>query len=260
MSILFFIASKLIWVLIRPETWLVIGLAWGCLLLKLHKISRARRVLSATLIAALAITILPLGELLIRPLETSYPANPTITAPNGIIVLGGAEDARRTAYWRQVQLNDAAERFTAALALARRFPNAKIVFTGGSGSLRDALGKGISGATVAKLFFSEQGIPANRLILESKSRNTAANARLTYALLRPKPGQTWVLVTSAFHMPRAMRSFRRAGWTGVIPYPVDYRSGRFADDIGWNLAKNLKTLNIAVKEYVGLLAYSLTGR
>ena len=120
--------------------------------------------------------------------------------------------------------------------------------------------KGISGATVAKQFFSEQGIPANRLILESKSRNTTENALLTYALLRPEPGQTWVLVTSAFHMPRAMRSFQRAGWTGVIPYPVDYRSGRFADDISWNLAKNLETLNIAVKEYVGLLAYSLTGR
>jgi len=212
------------------------------------RISGARRVLSATLIAALAITIQPLGELLIRPLETRYPANPTITAPTGIIVLGGAEDADRTAYWHQIQLNDAGERFTAALALARRFPKAKIVFTGGSGSLRDVLEKGVSGATVAKQFFSEQGIPASRLILESKSRNTAENARLTYALLQPKPGQTWVLVTSAFHMPRAIRSFRRAGWTGVIPYPVDYRSGRFVDDIGWDLTKNLKTLNIAVKE------------
>ncbi|NOX72397.1 MAG: YdcF family protein, partial [Alphaproteobacteria bacterium] len=172
------------------------------MLLARQKISRARRVLAITLAATVTIAILPLGELLIRPLETLYPANPTITAPEGIIILGGAEDADRTAYWHQVQLNDAGERFTAALALARRFPKAKIVFTGGSGSLRDALEKGISGATVAKQFFLEQGIPADRLILESKSRNTAENARLTYALLQPKPGQTWVLVTSAFHMPR----------------------------------------------------------
>ena len=169
MSTLIFIVSKLIWALIRPETWLVLGLAWGCLLLTRQKISRAGRVLALTLAATVTIAILPLGELLIRPLETSYPANPTITAPDGIIVLGGAEDARRTAYWHQVQLNSAGERFTAALALARRFPTAKIIFTGGSGSLRDVLGKSISGATVAKQFFSEQWGPANRLVLERKS-------------------------------------------------------------------------------------------
>jgi len=259
MSTLFFIAAKLIWALIRPETWLVIGLAWGYLLLARQKISRARRVLALTLAATVIIAILPLGELLIRPLETSDPANPTVTAPIGIIVLGGAEDARRTAYWHQVQLNGAGERFTAALALARGFPNAKLIFSSGSGSLKDALGR-VSGASVAKRFFAEQGIPASRVILESKSRNTAENARLTYALLQPKPGQNWVLITSAFHMPRATRSFQRAGWTGVVPYPVDYRSGQFVDDIGWDLAKNLITLNTAVKEYVGLLAYSLTGR
>jgi len=243
MNILFFIAPTFDLGFYTPQ-----NMAWGCALLAL------------TLAATVTIAILPLGELLIRPLETSYPANPTVTAPDDIIVLGGAEDARRTAYWHQVQLNDAAERFTAALALARRFPKAKLIFTGGSGSLSHALEKGINGAAVAKQFFSEQGILASRLILENKSRNTAENARLTYALLQPEPGQTWVLVTSAFHMPRAMRSFQRAGWTGVISHPVDYRSGRFVDDIGWDLTKNLKTLNTAVKGYVGLFAYSTTGR
>jgi uncharacterized SAM-binding protein YcdF (DUF218 family) len=257
---LFFIASKLVWAAIRPETWLVIGLAISLFLLIRGGRQGARRVLAVSLLSTLAIGIFPLGELLIRPLETQYPANPNLTKITGFIVLGGAEDAGRSAYWHQVQLNDAGERFTAALALARRLPNAQIVFTGGSGLLQDALGGGTSGADVAKQFFLKQGIPASRLILERKSRNTAENARLTYALLQPEPGQTWVLVTSAFHMPRAMRSFRRAGWAGIIPYPVDYRSGRFIDDIGWDLAKNLQTLNIAVKEYVGLLAYSLTGR
>lgn len=260
MDTLFFIASKLIWAFIRPETWLVLGLAWGCVLLARQKTLAARRVLVVTLAAMVSIAVLPLGELLIRPLETLYPANPALTRVDGIIVLGGGEDAHRSTYWDQVQLNEGAERFTAALALARHFPMAKIVFTGGSGSLRDALGDGISGSTVAKRFFSEQGISARRLILESASRNTAENARLTFALVQPKPGQIWVLVTSAFHMPRAMRSFERVGWTGLIPYPVDYRSGRFVDDIGWDLAKNLKTLNIAVKEYVGLLIYTITNQ
>jgi len=256
----FFIASKLIWALIRPETWLVIGLALGLLLLIRGRHRGARRVLTITLAAILAIGILPLGEPLIGPLEARYSASPTLSQVDGIIVLGGAEEARRSAYRDQVQLNDAGERFTAALALARRFPKARIVFTGGSGSLKDALGNGTSGATVAKAFFSEQGIAASRLILENASRNTAENARLTHALLQPEPGQTWVLVTSAFHLPRAMDSFARVGWTGVIAWPVDYRSGRFVDGIGWDLAVNLQTLNTAVKEYVGLLAYSLTDR
>jgi len=257
---IFFIASKLIWALIRPETWLVAGLAWGCVLLARQKISSARHVLMVTLAAMVTIAVLPLGELLIRPLETSYPANPALTRGDGIIVLGGSEDARRSAYWDQVQINGAGERFTAALALARRFPTAKIIFTGGNGSLTDAFGAGVSGSTVARRYFYEQGIPARRLMLESASRNTAENARLTFALVQPKPGQRWVLITSAFHMPRAMRSFERTGWTGLIPYPVDFRSGRFVDDIGWDLAKNLKTLNTAVKEYVGLLIYTITNR
>lgn len=259
MTTIFFIISKLVWALIRPETWLVIGLGLGLFFLVRGRQRGARRVLAVTFAATLAIGIFPLGEPLIRPLETLYPANPTLPQITGIIVLGGAEDARRTAYWDQVQLNAAGERFTATLALARRFPKAKIVFTGGSGSLRDVLGNGASGSAVAKQFFLEQGIAASRLILESQSRNTAENARLTFALVQPKPDQTWVLVTSAFHMPRAMRSFQRAGWTGVIPFPVDYRSGRFIDDIGWNLADNLQTLNTAVKEYVVLLAYAVTG-
>jgi len=258
MATLFFIASKLVWALIRLATWLVIGLALGLLLLIRGRHKGARRVLTVTLAATLVIGIFPLGEVLIKPLETTYPANPAFSQVNGIIVLGGAEDARKTTYWNQVQLNDAGERFTAALALAQRFPRAKIVFTGGSGSLKHTLRNGGSGATVAREFFAKQGIPSSRLVLESKSRNTAENARLTYTLVQPKPGQTWALVTSAFHMPRAMRSFARAGWTGLVPYPVDYRSGRFADEIGWNLAKNLQTLNTVVREYVGLLAYSLT--
>jgi len=260
MTTAFFVASKIVWALIRPETWLVISLSLGLLLLVRGCYRGGRRVLAITLSAILAIAILPVGEPLIGLLESRCPTSPSLTQINGVIILGGAEEARRTTYRDQVQLNEAGERFTAALALARRFPDARIIFTGGSGALKNAVGDGTDGASVAKQFFSEQGIPASRLILETASRNTAENARLTFALIQPRPEQTWALVTSAFHMPRAMRSFARAGWTGVVAYPVDYRSGRFADGIGWDLAINPQTLNTAVKEYVGLLAYSLTDR
>jgi len=110
------------------------------------------------------------------------------------------------------------------------------------------------------LFFVAQGIAPGRLLLESRSRNTAENARLSLALANPTPGDTWILVTSAFHMSRAMRSFESTGWSGLVAWPVDYRTSRFADGIGWDLTHNLQVLNTAIRESVGQLAYRLTGR
>jgi uncharacterized SAM-binding protein YcdF (DUF218 family) len=113
---------------------------------------------------------------------------------------------------------------------------------------------------MAGQFFRGQGIAPDRLRLEGQSRNTAENARLSLALASPAAGETWVLVTSAFHMPRAMRSFEAAGWSGIVPWPVDYRTSSFADGIGWNLTRNLQVLNTAIREQVGQLAYRLTSR
>ncbi|MBY5974862.1 YdcF family protein [Ferrimonas balearica] len=113
---------------------------------------------------------------------------------------------------------------------------------------------------MAKRFFLRQGLALERMLFESQSRNTAENARRSFALVKPAPGESWVLVTSAFHMPRALRSFERAGWTGLVPWPVDYRTAQFGDDVGWNLMRNLEVLGIAVNEYAGQLAYRLAGR
>ena len=115
-------------------------------------------------------------------------------------------------------------------------------------------------AAMAAEVFRDQGIAPERVILEGQARNTAENARLSRALAAPAAGEVWVLVTSAFHMPRAMRSFEAAGWTGVVAYPVDYRTAAFRDGIGWDLAGNLAVLNTAIKEQVGQLGYQMTGR
>jgi uncharacterized SAM-binding protein YcdF (DUF218 family) len=256
----FFIASKLIGALLRPDTWIVIALA-GIMLSLVTACRRAALAISSiTLSLLVALSILPLGDLLLQPIERRYPANPGLDAIDGIIVLGGGEDARASAYWGQMQLNEGAERFTAALALARRIPEAQVLFTGGSGALRDLAGATTSEASMAERFFLAQGVAANRLLLEGQSRNTAENARLSLALADPEPGETWVLITSAFHMPRAMRSFEAAGWPGVVAWPVDYRTSRFTDGIGWDLTRNLSVLTTAIREHVGQLAYRLTGR
>jgi uncharacterized SAM-binding protein YcdF (DUF218 family) len=122
------------------------------------------------------------------------------------------------------------------------------------------LGHSVSEAAVADKFFREQGLDPTRLILEGKSRNTAENASLSLLIANPQPGEKWVLVTSASHMPRAMRSFKAAGWPILIPYPVDYRSNSLSSGLGWNLLRNAQILNLAAKEYSGQLIYALAGR
>ena len=255
-----FLVSKLAAALIRPDTWLVVAIGLMLAALVAGRRRLAFGLAAPTFAALLALAILPLGDLLLQPIERTFPTDPPLARVDGIVVLGGGEDARSTAYWGQVQLNEGAERYTAALALAKRFPEARLLFTGGSGALRDIAGGGTSEASVASRFFRDQGIAPARLLLEDKSRTTTENARLSLALAAPAPPESWVLVTSAFHMPRAMRSFEAAGWTRLVPYPVDYRTGAFADGIGWDLTGHLKVLDIALHEWIGQLIYRMAGR
>ena len=253
-----FIVSKLIGAFLRPDTWIIILLAVVVLALIKQRVRLALKVASMTLLALVTLAVLPLGDLVLQPIERSYPANPSLMRVDGIIVLGGGEDARASTFWDQIQLNEGGDRLAAGLALARQFPNAKLLFAGGSGALRDLAGVAISEASIAKRFFLDQGIDPNRLLLEGRSRNTAENARFSLTLAAPETGDAWVLVTSAFHMPRALRSFNTAGWKGITPYPVDYRTASFTDEIGWNLTGNLMVLSIAIREKIGQLAYRMT--
>lgn len=136
MDMVFFIASKPIGALLRPDTWIIIALGLIVLALLTQRRSIALWISSVTLAALFGLAILPLGDLLLRPIEQTYPAHPHLERVDVIIVLGGGEDARAGAYWGQIQLNDGGERYTAALELARQFPEARVLFTGGSGALR----------------------------------------------------------------------------------------------------------------------------
>ena len=252
----FFLASKLVWALIRPETLLVLLIAFGFFAVLRLRLGGARVCLTTGLLGLVAIAIFPLGNLFLRPLETRYSANPEPGEVAGIIVLGGGEEGLISAAWSQPNTGSAGERYLAGIALANRFPDAPLIFTGGSGRVRG----GPSGALIAEEIFTDAGIAPERLGFDSASRNTAENASRSRELIIDYGEGSWLLVTSASHMPRAVGSFCAAGWQNILPWPTDYRSGAFGQRIGWDLARNLDELNTGVKEWIGLMAYWVSGR
>ncbi len=260
MDTLFFVVSKLVGAALTVEAWLLI-LALAALWAGLrHRIRLQRGAAALLALALLGIGVLPLGDVLLRPIETVHPPAPELQDVDGIIVLGGGEDVAASRRAGQPQLGEGGDRYLAALLLARRHPEARVLFAGGSGRLRDAGGAPVSEAAIARQIFEAQGIAPDRLMFESRSRNTAENARLAHALAAPGAGERWVLVTSAFHMPRAVDSFAAAGWEGIVPYPVDFRTRAWSDGLGWNFQRNLGLINIALREWVGRIAYRVTGR
>jgi uncharacterized SAM-binding protein YcdF (DUF218 family) len=202
--------------------------------------------------------VLPVGTLLLRPLENRFPPPTDLAAPTGILVLGGSSDEKISAARGRVTIVDAADRVTEAVILARRYPEARLVFTGGSASLAPG---DITEADDTRSIWIALGVNPDRITTESQSRNTDENARFTADLVKPKPGESWLLVTSAYHMPRAVGLFRANGFP-VIPYPVDYRSRDTAADFSPSLdvANGLARFNMAVREWIGLVAYRLSGR
>ncbi len=220
------------------------------------QVVRARRCLLAVLVFIVVVGTLPLGEWLLRPLETRFAPAPVIDDPAGIIILGGGEDGRAMAATGLAGVNEAGDRFFDGMALARSHPGALLIFTGGSGAL---LGEGVRGSDVAARIFRDAGIADGRIVLEGDSRNTAENAANTRDLVGEVTEGPWVLVTSAFHMPRAVGAFCAAGWRDIVPYPVDHR-GVGQPGVGWRFADRLDTLNTAIREAVGLWAYRVTGR
>lgn len=259
MNSLFFVASKTIGMAARAETWLLVCLALAFLALWRGRAGFAKVLILIGFVATLGLTIFPWGSALIAALESQYPARPTVDHVDTIIVLGGDEDLPPYRRWGGVQVNAAGERLIEGLALSRQFPRAKLVYTGGIGKLGATSGQDAPSEMMFNAWVA-MGVAPERIVLERASRNTAENAMMTRDVIKPAPGQVHLLVTSAAHMPRAMASFERAGWTGLVAWPVDYRSGPSAWTGAWTLDEHLGVLNSALREYVGLFAYKLAGQ
>lgn len=255
---MFFVAAKLAsFFLTLPNAlvWTVV-LGVAGLWTRWFRLFRALATLAAFALAVCAFT--PLASALLRPLEDRFPRPVLTEPPTGIIVLGGVTDEALTHARDAVAFLDGAERLTEAVRLARLYPDARLVFSGGSGRFE---APPITEAAVASRFWTEMGVPADRVTLEDRSRNTWENAVFTKEVVRPKPGETWLLMTSAAHMPRSIGIFRRIDFP-VTPYPVDFHtSGTKGDFVGTRNANGaFADLATASHEWIGLLAYRLTGK
>jgi len=249
-----FVLSKFLWAFSGPNAVLIALLLLGQILSYSRRPKVGRAIMSVAVLAFLAVTFLPLDDWLLAPLENRFP-RPQDFPPqvDGILVLGGAINPVISNERGIPSLNDASERLTSFIALARSYPGARLIFTGGS-LLPDPTQPGEAEAT--RKLLSDLGLDPARVSFEGKSRNTFENAEFSKALAQPQPGQTWLLVTSASHMPRTVGVFRRCGWP-VVPWPVSYKSSH---EYTANLAEHLRHLEWAIHEWIGLFAYRLGGR
>lgn len=255
---MFFAASKTIGYLLLPSNFLI-GLGLLGAILLLTRFARAgRRLMAASAILLAICAYSPLANFLLYPLESRFPKwDSSRGEPDGIIVLGGPLDADMSAAHGVPVISGAADRIIGAATLAHRYPNARIVYTGGSPNL---LHNDAKEADYATALFQGLGIPKSRLTMERQSRNTKENAEFSRALVKPKKGERWLLVTSAYHMPRSVGLFRMAGFP-VEAYPVDWKVGTGDDLFKYYVIANdgLQLVDTGVREWLGLIAYRITG-
>lgn len=259
---MFFYLSKIAFFVVRPSNLLWISTVVGVILILVGRKRLGLGLIGASLALQALFFTTPVPSLLLYPLEQRFQV-PDLSkiSPDGIIVLGGALETSIFNHHQGSAINEAGERMIVGAELARRFPEAKLVFTGGTG----ALFRGPSReADAASVVWNALGVSKTQLVYENQSRNTWENATLTRQLLKPAPDQTWLLVTSAYHMPRSMGVFEAAGWTNVVAYPVDFRTDGTADRypavVFGSLSAGARRVDTAVREWIGLVAYWASGR
>ena len=249
-----FLSSKLLWIVIEPANAILIMTVAGVVLLRPCRPQLGYGIVLVGVASLVVIALFPIPQLLLAPLEDRF-AEPHALPErvDGIIVLGGAVDPREFAIRGTPGLNEAAERMTSFVKLVRAYPSARAVFTGGNGTLNASEA---TEADVAKKLFGDLGVDTSRVLFEGKSRNTYENVLFSKNLVHPRPDESWILITSADHMPRAVGIFRRLDWP-VIPYPVAYKSDATYQP---DLADHLNRVDEAAHEWIGLIAYRLLGR
>jgi uncharacterized SAM-binding protein YcdF (DUF218 family) len=256
---MYFLTSKIIGFFVVPSNFIVTLALCGLLLRRTRFAKFGMRVAVTSILLFLIVGIIPVGTALLLPLENRFqPWDATRGTPTGIIVLGGAIRPKVSIQRGEISLTGAAERLIAAVELYRRYPTVRVVFAGGSANV---VFGGRSESEFAAIFLERVGVPRDHIEFESSSRNTMENAVNAVHFVMPKPGERWLLITSAWHMPRAIGLFRKAGFS-VEAYPVDWQTGGWGDLATLSFAplEGLRHLDIAAHEWVGLIFDRLSGR
>lgn len=253
-----FVISQIYNFVTDPAVLVPVLLAAGTLLLWTRWQRAGRALVAITVVFTLIVSVFPVGGYLASILENRFPVIRDLPQQvAGIITLGGAINQFVTAARGQPALSAGAERLTEFVALARRYPDARLVFTGGSADLSRPE---VSEADAARKFFHRMGLDPDRVTYEPRARNTFENAVFSYQMMKPKPDENWILITSALHMPRSVGAFRKAGWN-PIPYPVDFTTEwpfRFA--LGLRITQGIESFSLALHEWMGLVIYRTLGR
>ncbi len=252
---MFFLLSKILSFAVNPSTWITIVFT----LLIWSGLKRKPKVFISCICILSALLFLPIGAWLMKPLETAYPQVRSTELPDavhGFIALGGAHERTLSKFVGEPQVNTFIERDLTLIEMSIRYPLAKAIFTGGIGGLSD---RDSIEAFWAKQLYKKIGVPEERIIFESESRNTFENATKSFELLSPNKQDNWVLITTAWHMPRAVGVFCKAGWS-VIPYPVDYWLTPKDQFRFFDVTSNLGFLRWSVREWVGLIVYRIVGK
>jgi uncharacterized SAM-binding protein YcdF (DUF218 family) len=259
MAELSFTLSKLFWLFAAPANLFALLLLIGAFLCLSPHAGRSSlgRILVFILAMLLFLTaMLPIGSWLLQPLENRYSAE-TPAKVDGIMVLSGDDNTALLLERQDPASIAAASRYLKFATLAQRYPKAKLAYVGGSNKVVQAAQPTIP--TAIQELMTQLGIAPDRIVYETKSRNTRENAVLAYQQIAPKPDENWLLVTSATHMPRAMGCFRQLGWN-VFAAPTDFRTkSQQAFAINFDMLAHVAELQIAVREYIGLVAYSVMG-
>ena len=260
---MFFRCAKLLQFCLRPSNAILLLIVVGCLLLLFGCFGPGGLLLLVGTIIAIVIAWTPLPYWLLRPLESHYPVfDPRkldlTQSIRGIILLGGGVNASRGDQPNGPIFTSAGSRLFVALELAQLFPQASILLSGGVPDL--LTDKSYSEAGLTRDLLIRLGLPAARIVLEEKSRDTFENARESEKLFA-NPTDRWLLVTSAAHMPRAMASFGTRA-PQLIPCCADYKTQGASDDDRFfgSAAHGWLCADIAAHEWLGLFAYSLSGR
>ena len=249
------IASKVIWAIAQPGHLVLLTLCVGVALLWTRWPYAGRWLSSIGVVVLLIAAVLPIAGWITQPLEDRFPALDPPARADGVIVLGGATRPTITAARGRASVGANVERLITFTTIAKRYPEARLLFLGGSNRIG---GEPLGLADVARTLLADMGLDVGRVIFEGESKNTYQNALYGRDLVHPEPGEVWILITSARHMPRAVGVFRRLGWP-VVAYPVGYTTGG-GFSLGFRLAGGLNGLSSAAKEWVGLFVYRLLGR